>query len=402
MTADSHGDRQPTLFNSPLILFFVGIFLFLALLYRQIDLSLLSILVFIVIGGTNVWGRLSPARIRFFATVDTMRLFPGEVVTLSTTVENMKWLPISVSIDQPYPGNLEPIGRQGESIQQRASILWHQTAEFHQRFIASHRGVYRLGAPQVRTSDLLGFFEKEVVASNATDIIVYPRIIPLKPVPARRMEFFDMPGAGSPVQDPVYILGTRDYQPSSPSRHIHWKTSARHQRTQEKVFEPSEQEKALFVLDAGSFRKPSEKEGFESTLEAAASMAVGLGRMGHAMGLVTNGFLSGGHPASIPVSRGPTQVAAILETLARLEMKEARALEHAVESALRSRRGVSCYHFCHGNGPFVSKMVQYYNERKIPAAFLIHRWNSATPAPERDSRVRFYSIDDIRHGGTLS
>ena len=45
-------DREPTIFNSKLILFFVGITLFIALLYRQHDLSLLALLVLLVMAGS--------------------------------------------------------------------------------------------------------------------------------------------------------------------------------------------------------------------------------------------------------------------------------------------------------------------------------------------------------------
>ncbi len=75
-------------------------------------------------------------------------------------------------------------------------------------------------------------------------------------------ELFGVPGVKSPVKDPVYILGTRDYQPSGPSRHIHWKASARHLKLQEKVFEPSEQEKVLLALEVGSFQKSLANEAF--------------------------------------------------------------------------------------------------------------------------------------------
>ncbi|MBW1691959.1 MAG: DUF58 domain-containing protein, partial [Deltaproteobacteria bacterium] len=49
------------------------------------------------------------------------------------------------------------------------------------------------------------------------------------------------------------MLGTRDYQNWRPARHIHWKASASHNRLQEKVFEPSEQEKVLLAVEVSQF-----------------------------------------------------------------------------------------------------------------------------------------------------
>jgi len=44
-------------------------------------------------------------------------------------------------------------------------------------------------------------------------LIVYPRLISIRPFPLPRLDFFGVPKAKHPVQDPIYILrATRDYQ----------------------------------------------------------------------------------------------------------------------------------------------------------------------------------------------
>ena len=59
MNAEQPESREPTIFNSPFVLFFVGIFLFIALLYRQNDFSLLAVLTLVVVGGANAWTRMT-------------------------------------------------------------------------------------------------------------------------------------------------------------------------------------------------------------------------------------------------------------------------------------------------------------------------------------------------------
>ena len=294
MTVDQQESREPTIFNSLLMLFFVGIFLFIALLYRQNDLSLLAILVLVVVGGAKAWSSMSLGRIRCDSTIDTQRVFPGDSVTLATTVENRKWLPVWLRILWSFDGALKPAGVNGHIIRQEASVLWHQSVKFSQDFVALRRGVYQVGPPRIRTSDFFGFFEKEKNTRDATQIIVYPRLVSLRPVDIRRRDLFGMPGAKSPVKDPIYILGTRDYHPSRPARHIHWKASARHLRLQEKIFEPSSQAKVLLTLDVSSFEKSFQREYFEHTLEVVASLAVRLDSMGYALGFAANGILKGG------------------------------------------------------------------------------------------------------------
>ena len=131
-----------------------------------------------------------------------------------------------------------------------------------------------MGRPHITIADLLGFFPRQKIQPDKIDVIVYPKIIPIRPVLIPRHIFFGIPGAQSPVQDPVYILGTREYQSFTPVKFIHWKASARYAKLQEKVCEPSVQEKILIVVDVGLFFTHQATSDFEQMLSAAASMAV--------------------------------------------------------------------------------------------------------------------------------
>ena len=393
MNVEQQESREPTIFNSLLILIFVGIFLFLALLYRQNDLSLLAILILMVVGGAKAWAGMSATRIRWDSAVDNQRVFPGESVTLATTVENGKWLPVWLKIKWSFDGALEPVEVGDAVTRQEAAVLWHQTVKFHQTLVALRRGVYQVGPPRIRTSDFLGFFEKKISARDVTHILVYPRLVTLKPIAIRRQDLYGVPGAQSPVKDPVYILGTRDYQPSRPSRHIHWKASARHLRLQEKIFEPSEQAKVLLTLDVGSFEKSNQEEYFEHTLEVVASLAVKLDRMGYAVGLAANGTLKGGHLSGIPLTRDPGQIPAILETLARMQATPTGDVTKVIRQFLGSQRGISCVHFCYEDEPSVTEMEKFFQKRQISVSFVVCRRKPNSPLSGRSIR---FSIDDIR------
>jgi uncharacterized protein (DUF58 family) len=393
MAIEEQESREPTIFNSLFMLFFVGIFLFIALLYRQNELSLIAILILIVVGGAKAWTGMSATRIRWDSAIDNQRVFPGECVTLATTVENGKWLPVWLRIKWSFDGALEPVGDRDEISRQEAAVLWHQSVNFHQAFVAMRRGVYQVGPPRIRTSDFLGFFEKKIRARDVTHILVYPRLVSLRPLAIRRRDLFGVPGAQSPVKDPVYILGTRDYQPTSPSRHIHWKASARHLRLQEKIFEPSEQEKVLLTLDAGSFEKSDQQENFERTLEVVASLAVRLDSMGYAVGFAANGTLKGGYSSEIPLSRGPQQIPAILEILARMQATPTGAVTKVIKQFLGSQRGVSCVHFCYEADSSVTDIEKILKKRHIPCSFVACRPDSNTQPSEGMNQ---FSIDEIR------
>jgi uncharacterized protein (DUF58 family) len=387
-------ERTPSLFILPLVLVVVGILLFIALLYNQRDLICLAFLVFGVVGCAKIWGRMSLSGIRYHATIDKTRAFPGEDFTLNIDVENAKFLPVWLQVTVTAESAVLPPSHEtvlfGES-----GLLWHQRARFHWDLTAQRRGVHPIGPARLRVGDLLGFFPKER-KEDALHIIVYPSIVPLKPFSLPKRDLFGVPGIQSPVKDPIYILGTRDYQHGQPAKYIHWKASAHHSRLQEKVFDHSEQEKVLFVIDVDPFAGHGAEEEFERTLEIAASLAVQLDRQGYALGLVTNGNLTGKKSAILPISRNPQQLSALLEVLARLRMETGMDFRSTLEKGLSLPWGVSCVLFTFEVDERVHAVEQYFARRKIPTSFMTARVPPIPTAEGHPVRTTIYHGDDIR------
>jgi hypothetical protein len=201
-------------------------------------------------------------------------------------------------------------------------------------------------------------------------------------------------GAKIPIQDPIYIIGTRDYQHGRPARHIYWKASARHNRLQEKVFEPSEQKKVLLAIEVNQFEKASASERFERTLEVAGSLAVQSYQKGYALGLVTNGVVEGGSPW-VSMGRSPQQLPAILEILARLKMRAAASLADALRRIPELPWGLSSVHFAYEHHEDTQTTAQYFSHRRIPVILVDCssrlQWerNGHAPAPKT------YCLDEI-------
>ena len=86
MTIELEECREPTIFNSLLICIFVGIFLFIALIYRQTELAMLALLILLVVSATKIWSSMSLYRVRCTIRVNKQRAFPGETLVLETNV----------------------------------------------------------------------------------------------------------------------------------------------------------------------------------------------------------------------------------------------------------------------------------------------------------------------------
>lgn len=377
--------RVPSLFATSVILFFVGIFFFIALLNGQRDLIILSLLVFTMTGGLKLWTRFSPARLRCTLALEKNKVFAGDTLILKAHAENAKFLPVWLEVDVPVDGSSHAFQSEAPLTGQ-GSLLWYQMTGFQWEFTAATRGVREIGPLKIFSGDLFGFYQKERETGEALQAVVYPKLVPLGPLSLPRRDFFGVPGGESPVDDPVYILGTTDYQNGRPAKYIHWKASARHHRLQEKVFESTEQEKILLVVDVDQFVKAEAKDEFEHTLEVVASVAVRLDRQGCAVGLLTNGITQGISPV-VSISRSPQQLSDILEALARLKMEPGEALIDMLRK-VEIPWGTSCLYFTLKEDPTADVVRAHFKRRKTPVLPFTFEASSAL---RRDKPV---DIDD--------
>ena len=387
-------ERLPTIFLIPLMQFFVGLFLFIALLNRQWGLTVLTLLVLVTVKGAKIWSKSSLAGIKCHSVVDRMKAFPGETITLNARVENSKFLPVWVKMKVPVHGSLHSSGND-ISLTKESGLLWYQKVSLQWELTAQRRGWHRIGPPHLMAGDLLGFFPKKREESESLHVIVYPRLVPLKPFSILRRELFGSPGAKSPVHDPIYLIGTREYQHWQPARYIHWKASARHNRLEQKVCEPTTQVKVLLVVEVAQFAGSNMEDKFERTLEVVASLAVRLDRQGCALGFATNGLISGGNLSVLPIARTPQQLSDILEVLARLQMESRGDLVNLLKHGLELPRDLSCVYFSYEKNDTAIATTEFFAHCKIPMISIVCQ--RLSPPGENDSEIgrKTYSLDEI-------
>jgi uncharacterized protein (DUF58 family) len=376
--------RLPTLLIIPLIQILVAVLLIIALLNDHRELTVLILIVFAILIGTKVWSRLSPAKIYHETLVDKQRGFPGETFVFCSRIRNAKILPVlarlSLSFSKDFQSSDSPA-----ALEKKCSLLWYQEVKFRCRLRALRRGVHRLGAAQLKAGDLFGFYSKAAATAAPIEVIVYPRLVPLNPVSLPRRELFGIPGAKSPIEDPVYVYGTRQYQSGRPARYIHWKASARLSQLQEKICEPAVQEKILLIVAVDHFFENRAHAEFEKALEVAASAAVNFERAGFAVGLVTNGVLKGGGPAVLPIGRGTRQVPSILEILARLQMTPAAKMGDILRRGLNLPWGTTAVGWSYDSGESCQDMVAFFNHRRAPMVSIV---SCREPAPAGDQKLK--------------
>lgn len=384
----------PTLLVIPLIQFIVVLLLFVALLYGQRDLALLTILMLCFVGGAWLWTKASLFGLTCHALVDKSKCFPGAKLTYLITAENKKILPIWLQLLVPISEQLHPSPGEKALIRE-GCLFWFQRAHFKWELIAKRRGVHQIGPPHILAGDMFAFFFRKIKSAEQHQILVYPRTFPLPAFLLPRRDFFGIPGAKSPVQDPIFLLGTRDYQHGRPAKYIHWKASARRNCLQEKVLEPTQQEKVLLIVNVTQFARRQAEEDFEKTLEMAASLATQFNQRGLSLGLVTNGRLEGGGASIVPIARNNQQLPVIMELLARLQMKTRVTIKEALVSGTALAWGLSCVYLCYRDDETVDVMDEYFRHCRTPVVFLVCHPRAATPQDRSPSTRKVYQLEEM-------
>lgn len=386
--------RPNSIFTASFVQSLTAVLLFVALLNYQRELVLTCILVLLIMAGARLWSRFSLMGVQPHTRINRTKLFPGERLNVNMRVENKKWLPIKLHVNLPIDDSL-PVAMIKTDSEDECGLLGYQRADFMWALAVQRRGVFDLEPARITAGDLLGFFLRSDKGNRAfIEIVVYPKIIPLKQLPFPRKDFFGVPGAKSPVQDPIYILGTRDYQHWQPARYIHWKASARYNRLQEKIFEPSSQAKILLLIDTASFDKANACDDFERVLETVASVALQCDQDGYALGLLTNGVVKTGN-TFLPISRGTQRLSAILEILARLQMKANMPLKQELQKGHKLHWGASAVYFSYEEDQDMRVVAQYLEAHQIPMVSMVCR-PSSSGTSNSASCTSVITLDEIR------
>lgn len=310
-------------FVIPLTLIFLGFVAFIAAAKASEALARFSAIALGLMLALRLNGRLGLARLKVAFGLEALRLFRGEEFNLNAEIHNAKILPVWLRLRLDRPEALAPVlqdGLQGES-----TLLPFEKLRGTWRFRAERRGVYTLGPATLSAGDILNLYRRERLIAIQQEIIVYPRLLPIRDLDLPFREYFGAQSTEGLIEDPAWYEGTREYTGSRSARAIHWKASARLNQLREKIFQPSTQRRVVILMDGEGFAKAEDGEGFEKALEIAASLASVLAGKGSYFSVATDRELRGFSPA-LPLGRGAEHLGTSLELLARCGLGFGQAL----------------------------------------------------------------------------
>jgi hypothetical protein len=160
------------------------------------------------------------------------------------------------------------------------------------------------------------------------------------------------------------------------------------------MFEPSQQGKIMVMLDVDGFAEKSQENAFEHTLEIIAALCLQIEDAGMALGFATNGTTLGGEFSLTPTGQGPQQVPAVLEALARLQMRSSASLIEIIQQAVMPVHGISCLCFAYENAPVLEQTRLLCRQKHIPLTLFVHQVHGSSPASEERQRTEA-EVDSI-------
>jgi uncharacterized protein (DUF58 family) len=303
----------------------------IAALLRNEAIFLIGILLGMVALAAQLWARYCLVGVDYRRRLGALRLYLGEETDLFVEVVNAKPLPLPwLRADDGVPAGLSVASQQveerpgGRHLVTVLSLRWYERVTRRYRVTGLQRGAWSFGPLSMRSGDIFGFNIQRLTRDEAETVLVYPRIVPVTALglPARH-PLGDLRSPRRVIEDPLRLMGVREYTQGDNFRHLHWKATARRQSLQTKVFEPSASRPVVLFLNVNTtehFFQGYDWELREYALSATASLARYLWEEGHALGLYCNAILKGSaQHIRLRPRTAPDQLEQILGVLARID-----------------------------------------------------------------------------------
>jgi len=293
---------QPHSIWALLFLLLVGIwFKFVSL----IVVSAFLLFLFIII---TAWKNYSLKHVKPDLQISRSRLFVDEEFEINASVYNDKWLPL-IWLEWSFPKNTGislDNNERGDYTIRFLWLLWFREVKWKLSGKALQRGVYDIGHVTLRSGDGFRFAETEQGYALDRKLYAYPKLMSVQ-VPDFRpsMQWSAKGKQGGYIEDPLMVIGIREYQAGDELRRFNWKASARTGKLLTNVYQPIVVEQLVvyidvkgYVIQEAAFEDPikqreyviEKREAFEWFLSVIASVVVKYKGQGISMGFTSNGL----------------------------------------------------------------------------------------------------------------
>ena len=283
----------------------------------------------LIAAGAYGWVELASRRGRLERDPLPRRIAEDEPLALRIRLRGTALRPPGGELSDPLLARPLPVGPRRSRKLER---VVHLRGPGRQRIAPSHLVI----------SDPLGLWSRELSAGDTEEIVVLPRVEPVRPLRANGARLaarggYDSDDADSPgsAVAQLEVDGLRPYRHGSPASRIHWPSIVRRGEMLGPRRVAGGGSRPLVVLDP---RNPREPDGLERALRATASLCVALAA-------------AGGCELLLPGERRPIAIDPGLRAWPEAHVRLAGANTHAAPALEPSGRAGALFWVAAGRGP---------------------------------------------------
>lgn len=247
------------------------VLLVLAVLARTPALFLVLWFLLALYAVSRIWSWLMSRQVQVRRQCND-RAFAGDELVVMLQVTNSGRVPVpylevrdrlSVRLTTTYPTEYV------------LSLGGKQETRIRYTINCQSRGYHVLGPIESQTGDPFGMNRRALLPTAEQQLIVYPRIVPLRRLGLpTRSALVAIPASASLLKDPSRIVGVRAYRPGDATRSLHWGATARMGQLMVKQYEPAVSRATVICLDLDRDAYPIHaRDSMEQGIVVAASFA---------------------------------------------------------------------------------------------------------------------------------
>jgi uncharacterized protein (DUF58 family) len=308
----------------------IAILVAAGLVFQIRSLLILAAFLTAIVSVSWIWNRHALHGLTYDRRLSETHAFHDEMVEVTVRLTNRKTLPLSWLLSYDLWPSQIPVVQGGRLIghDQQASYLinsfsvrWRESVSRRYTLRCNRRGVYTFGPVRVRTGDLFGLFRQEGGHGQLDRLIVYPKILPLEELGLPPRDLFGEVRARLKIlEDPSRTIGVREHMPGDGFRNVHWKATARSQKLQARVYEPTTSHTIVLLLNVSTseeYWRGADPDRLEQAITVTASVANYAAARRFGVGLVVNGTTPHSDQSlKVLPGRSPYQLTRVLEALA--------------------------------------------------------------------------------------
>jgi uncharacterized protein (DUF58 family) len=298
-----------------------------------------------------LYRKLGSLRMYYTRYFEKTSVFEGEEVRLIEYIANKKLLPLPwVRVESKIDSGLRFKKQFNLDIKHQQfhkslfTLMPYSSIKRLHNIKCLKRGCFKLTSAALTFGDLFGMSESTKISSFSTELLVYPKLLPLSDVKLPSHSFMgDAAVKRWIIDDPFMTAGVREYLPGDPLNRINWKMSAKTMSLKVRNHDYTADPKLIIYINVeseeGMWGSITDPDLIEKGISIAATIAQQAISQGVSVGLRSNGSISEHeeNPIFVPAGSGFEHFESILQTLARMAIKRTVTFYTLLEDDIQNR-----------------------------------------------------------------